>query len=258
MDPLEGAAQALAKASRVVALTGAGVSAESGVPTFRGEQGLWRKFRPEELANPQAFARDPLLVWEWYAWRQSVVAGCAPNAGHRALVELQNEWPRFVLITQNVDGLHTLAGSREVIEMHGNIWRARCVKETERIVDFRAADTTLPPHCECGELLRPHIVWFGEALDRMTVIRAMGEAAASQVFLAIGTSSLVTPAANLPYTAGEGGAAVIEINLEKTPLTSYARYALHGPSGEVLPRLLERARRLRPAPPPDVPSGSPG
>ena len=160
---LDEAARLLARASRVTVLTGAGVSAESGVPTFRGPEGLWRNFRPEDLACPEAFARDPRLVWEWYAWRQGVVAGCQPNAAHLALVRMEREWPAFTLVTQNVDGLHERAGSSRVLELHGNLWKARCVAEGG-VRDFQAGQD-LPPRCSRGALLRPHIVWFGESLE---------------------------------------------------------------------------------------------
>lgn len=212
------------------------MSAESGVPTFRGPDGLWRSFRPEDLATPEAFRRDPVLVWEWYRWRQEKVAACEPNAGHRALVELEGRAPHFTLVTQNVDGLHRRAGSRTVLELHGNIFRARCTEEGNPR-DF-AAGEELPPRCECGALLRPHIVWFGEALDHATLERAFDEAAAADVCIVAGTSGLVHPAARIP-TLCQG--AVIEVNPEDTPLTPLARHALRGASGEVLPRLVEAA-----------------
>lgn len=242
---MEDAADVLARASRVVALTGAGVSAESGVPTFRGPEGLWRTYRPEELATPEAFRRDPKLVWEWYAWRQGVVAGCEPNAAHRALAEMEAEWPGFTLITQNVDGLHARAGSVRVLELHGNVFQARCLKE-RGVRDFTAAGVDLPPRCDCGELLRPHIVWFGESLDERTVERAVGAAEECEVFLVIGTSALVTPAAMLPVIARRSGASVIEINPEETGATDVATHVLRGKAAEVLPALVEAATSRRP------------
>lgn len=240
---MRAAAETLARATRVVALTGAGVSAESGVPTFRGPEGLWRRHRPEDLATPEAFGRDPKLVWEWYAWRQSVVAGCEPNAAHRALAEMEAEWPGFTLVTQNVDGLHARAGSARVLELHGNLFRARCVREGG-VRDFTAGPD-LPPRCPCGELLRPHIVWFGESLDPRTVERAVEACEECDLLLVIGTSALVTPAAVLPVIARRSGAAVIEINPEETGATEVATFALRGTAAAVLPTLVREALRLR-------------
>lgn len=241
---MQEAAEVLARATRVVALTGAGVSAESGVPTFRGPGGLWRSHRPEELATPEAFRRDPKLVWEWYAWRQGVVTGCEPNAAHRALAAMEADWPGFTLITQNVDGLHARAGSSRPLELHGNLFRARCVKEGG-VRDFTAAGHELPPRCACGELLRPHIVWFGESLDERTVERAVGAAEEAHVFLVIGTSALVTPAAMLPVIARRSGASVIEVNPEDTGATEVATHVLRGTAASVVPGLVQAALRLR-------------
>lgn len=260
------AATVLARAKRVFALTGAGVSAESGVPTFRGDQGLWRQYRPEELATPEAFARDPLLVWEWYAWRQGMVRDCEPNPGHFALVRMEDEWPEFLLVTQNVDGLHRRAGSRRILEMHGNIFKARGATETspsceavrqahaERgsdtigawwtVQDFRVGGT-LPPACSCGGLLRPHIVWFGEQLDPDVVGEAFSEAGRADVLLSIGTSSQVAPANRLAAIAAGTGARVIEINPQATSASNAADIVLRGASGEVLPHLLDAALKRR-------------
>jgi NAD-dependent deacetylase len=240
---LHQAARALARSQRVVALTGAGVSAESGVPTFRGPGGLWRNYRPEDLATPEAFARDPALVWEWYQWRQGIVAGCQPNPGHLALVEMEAEWPDFTLVTQNVDGLHRRAGSRRLLELHGNLTQARCTREG-RVVDLPRARGL--PRCPCGALLRPHVVWFGEALDPQILEAAFQASRTCQVFLSIGTSALVAPASTLPLLAHERGAVVVEINPQPTALPAACLdVVLRGPSGEILPRLLAEARRLR-------------
>lgn len=227
----------------MVALTGAGVSAESGVPTFRGPEGLWRNFRPEDLATPEAFARDPKLVWEWYAWRQGVVDSCRPNAAHRALARLEEEWTGFTLITQNVDGLHRRAGSTRLLELHGNLFQARCVREGG--VRHFQAEGELPPRCECGALLRPDIVWFGESLDSRTVERAVEAAEECDAFLVIGTSALVTPAALLPVIARRGGAQVIEVNPAETGATEVATLALRGPAAELVPRIVDEALALR-------------
>jgi len=236
-DPLVGkAAEILKRAKRVVALTGAGISAESGVPTFRGKDGLWRQFRAEDLATPEAFARDPKLVWEWYDWRRGLIARCAPNAGHATLAAWERVFPRFTLITQNVDGLHPLAGSSNILELHGNIWKVRCTREgtvsDNRDVPLRE----IPPRCaDCGAFLRPHIVWFGESLDQAVIGRAFEESAACEVMVVVGTSAIVHPAASLPHYAAEAGAAIIEVNPDPTPLTPYATVSLRGPAGELLP-----------------------
>jgi NAD-dependent deacetylase len=239
--PLE-VVEKLRSARRVAALTGAGVSAESGVPTFRDAQtGLWERYSPEELATPEAFRRDPKLVWEWYAWRRELVSRAEPNPGHYALAELERRVPEFTLITQNVDGLHRRAGSRNVVEYHGNIHRTRCFGE-DRIVEGREDAGEVPPRCpDCGGLLRPDVVWFGEMLPPGAVERALEAAESCELFLSVGTSALVQPAASLPYVALDGGAMVVEINPERTPLSGSATYTLRGPSGEMLPALLEAA-----------------
>ena len=177
---------------RVVVFTGAGVSAESGIPTFRGEGGLWRSFRAEDLATPHAFARDPKLVWEWYEWRRGLVRDAQPNDAHRAIARLENA----VVVTQNVDGLHTRGGSHDVVELHGNIFRARCMREhTTR--DAFDAFSEMPPRCECGALLRPDVVWFGEPLPPEEWERATEEISKADLLLVIGTSRVVYPAAGL-------------------------------------------------------------
>jgi NAD-dependent deacetylase len=232
-------AETLRGAGRVVALTGAGVSAESGVPTFRGAEGLWRKFRPEELATAQAFARDPVLVWEWYDWRRQKVAACAPNDGHRALAEMGRRSFAFDLVTQNVDGLHRLAGSDPVLELHGSLWNLRCTGCSQNREDRRAPLPSIPPRCECGGLERPGVVWFGEALPSDVLAHAFEAASRADVFLVVGTSALVRPAASLPEVAGEQGALVVEINPELTPLSGLVDLRLAGPSAVLLPRIVE-------------------
>ena len=222
----------------MVALTGSGISAESGVPTFRDAQtGLWSRYDPQELATPEAFARDPELVWKWYAWRRSLVEGARPNAGHRALADLERRAPAFSLVTQNVDGLHQEAGSAKVVELHGNIRRSRCPAEA---VPVEPDGTDLPPPLcpNCGSPLRPDVVWFGEALP-VAELEAASEAARScDVLLSVGTSGLVYPAASLPYEALENGAIVVEVNPEPTPLSASADLLLRGRAGEVLPELV--------------------
>jgi NAD-dependent deacetylase len=237
-DGIRQAAAVLKGARRVAVLTGAGISAESGVPTFRGPEGLWRKFRAEDLATPEAFARDPILVWEWYDWRRRIIAKVAPNPGHVVLARWETRFPDFMLITQNVDGLHTLAGSRRLLELHGNIWQTRC-PDDGRIVENRDVPLSpIPPRCSsCGGLLRPHIVWFGEELDQDILRRAFSASAQAEVMLAVGTSALVHPAASLPLAAAESGATIIEINPDPTPLTSQAHIPLRGKASDILLRL---------------------
>jgi NAD-dependent deacetylase len=227
-------------ASNLVALTGAGVSQESGLRTFRDAQvGLWAQYRPEDLASPEAFQHDPKLVWDWYAWRREAVKGVRPNPGHYALAKIAQHVPNFTLITQNVDGLHRMAGNQNVLELHGNIQRVRCT-ECYTFAETWEDDSESVPRCrECGGLLRPDVVWFGEALPRDQLEAAVEAARACQVFFSIGTSGVVQPAASLAFAAHNRGAVVVEINAEPTPLTSKANYALHGKSGDILPRLVE-------------------
>ena len=223
---------------RVVVLTGAGISAESGVPTFRQAQtGLWAQFDPLQLATPGVFKNDPKLVWDWYTWRRKLISESQPNPGHKALVDLENHYPEFTLITQNLDGLHQMAGSTEVIELHGNIFRTKCSRENRLISEeFEAAET--PPRCPlCEAYLRPDVVWFGESLPEVELDRAIQAASTCQVFISIGTSTLVEPAASLPFIALRNGATVLEINPQTTPLTPQASYLIRGKAGDVLPIL---------------------
>lgn len=221
-------------------LTGAGTSAESGVPTFRDAQtGLWAKYDPQELATPQAFQRDPKLVWEWYRWRRELVQAAQPNPGHYALAKLAGLAPRLTLITQNVDGLHQRAGSPAVIELHGNLMRARCSQEGCLVEAWREDGPAPPPCPRCGAHLRPDVVWFGEDLPHQALEEAWLAACTCQVFLSIGTSSVVEPAASLPGLAQGYGALVVEINPNLTPLTPQADFILPAPSGVALPTLIE-------------------
>jgi NAD-dependent deacetylase len=228
----------LASARSIAALTGAGISAESGIPTFRGSGGLWREFRAEDLATPEAFARDPKTVWEWYDWRRDLIAQAQPNAGHRALAEFEQRVPGFTLITQNVDGLHDRAGSRNVWKVHGDIWTLRCAACGREHVDRSPALPELPPRCECGGLERPGVVWFGEALPQDVWKRAEEAASNADVFLVIGTSAVVYPAAGLVELAKRRGAEVIEVNIAETAATGVADVSLRGPAAEILPELL--------------------
>lgn len=221
-------------------MTGAGVSQESGLRTFRDAQtGLWAQYKPEDLASPEAFARDPKLVWDWYAWRREAIKSVRPNPGHLALAAMERRVPQFTLITQNVDGLHRMAGSRNVRELHGNIQRVRC-SECGRFAETWEDDSAQVPRCAaCGGMLRPDVVWFGEALPRSELEAAVDAARSCQVFFSVGTSGIVQPAAALPFAARNKGAVVVEINLEPTPLTEKADFYLQGKSGEVLPELVK-------------------
>jgi NAD-dependent deacetylase len=222
---------------RTVALTGAGVSAESGVPTFRGAGGLWEGHRAEELATPEAFARDPERVWAWYDWRRGIISSCRPNPAHEALAQMETRLTDFHLVTQNVDGVHRLAGSRNLLELHGCLWLARCTREGTVREDRRVPLPELPPRCECGAILRPHVVWFGEQLDADILGRATELSARAELFLVVGTSGVVQPAAGLAQLARHAGGYVVEVNPEETPLTALADEHHRGPAGEILPEL---------------------
>lgn len=231
--------ESLRTAAHVAVLSGAGMSAESGVPTFRDAQtGLWAKFKPEDLATPEAFLRNPKMVWEWYDWRRQRVHTVSPNPGHAALVEIEKRVPRFTLVTQNVDGLHQRAGSSKVIELHGNITRTKCFDENVA-VDTWENTGMVPPRCpRCGGLLRPDVVWFGEMLPVEAFQTAEQAARDCDVFFSIGTSGVVYPAAGLVQSAMQSGATVIEVNPDATPFTSRVHFSLRGFSGAVLPALV--------------------
>jgi NAD-dependent SIR2 family protein deacetylase len=295
MSEIATVASWLRAARSVAVITGAGISAESGVPTFRGTDGLWRSFRAEDLATPEAFERNPELVWEWYRWRREKIAAAQPNAGHHVLARLESRIPDFLLLTQNVDGLHARAGSRRLVELHGNIWRSRCTKEAGRVfdesrqssvisrqslIDVELTDKPAPaaaatsesssqrprpelgggapspekraaahgdgggapsatdkcPSCpSCGALLRPDVVWFGEALDPVVVNRAIAAVERCDVLLLVGTSGVVYPVAGFPLVARRRGAHVVEINVEATPLSDVAHTVLRGTAGTLLP-----------------------
>ncbi len=235
----------LARAQHVAALTGAGISAESGIPTFRDAQtGLWARYRPEELATPQALRRNPGLVWSWYQWRRELVRRARPNAGHRALVELEALVPRFTLITQNVDGLHQAAGSRRVIELHGNIMRTRCADCARLVERWDPVPEGQAPRCpHCRGVLRPDVVFFGEPLPMDALEQALEAAQSCDVMLVIGTSAVVEPAASLPRYTLHAGGVVVEVNPQTTPLSPLVHYRLAGPAGEVLPALVQALRQ---------------
>lgn len=233
----------LQKAVRVVVLTGAGISAESGVPTFRGANGIWKKFKPEELATFDAFMANPQLVWEWYNHRRQLIHEVQPNAGHYALSQMAALFPEFALITQNVDGLHLRAGSPKVYELHGNINRNRCLNcgATDYSDDFKE----IPPYCNCGGKLRPDVVWFGEMLPEDILRKSIRAAEQADLFFTIGTSGAVQPAASLPLWAKQRGAFLVEINLEPSELSAHCDIAFQGKSGEILPQIVSKIKKIR-------------
>jgi NAD-dependent deacetylase len=240
-DDIHRARELLDHATAVAVLTGAGISAESGIPTFRDAlTGLWAQFRPEELATPEAFEANPKLVWDWYAWRREAVAKALPNAGHRALAAIEHQCRDhqvdFTLVTQNVDGLHRAAGSQRVVELHGNIRRVKCFDRGHAVESWDGGEQV--PTCpQCGSLLRPDVVWFGEALPAEALAAAFAATRACDLFLCVGTSTVVEPAASLPFLALESGARVVEINPAPTPLTPHATVSLRGTAAQLLPAL---------------------
>lgn len=240
MSSFSEAAAWLTSSERVVVLTGAGMSAESGVPTFRGLDGLWRNYNPLDLATPAAFAANPTLVWEWYDWRRSLVAATRPHAGHLALAQLELLGHQVTVITQNVDGLHHRAGSTHVIEIHGSLWRLLCTGCQQLRLNHQPKLRTLPPLCEdCGQMLRPGVVWFGENLPPLAWEASVEAAREAALLLVIGTSGAVYPAADLVPLAKENGARIVEINPDETPLSPLADLSLRGAAGQVLPKLLQ-------------------
>ncbi|MCS6293900.1 MAG: NAD-dependent deacylase [Nitrospira sp.] len=240
--PLHEARARLTSARSITVLTGAGISADSGVPTFRGADGLWRNFRAEELATPEAFERDPRLVWEWYSWRRELIATKQPNDAHRAVASLESRVNDFWLITQNVDGLHRAAGSTKLSEIHGNIWMVRCTA-CAAVTENHRVPLPLLPHCgQCGGLLRPHIVWFGESLQEEDLACCAKQLQTCDILLVIGTSGVVYPAAGFASIAKEAGAYVIEVNLDPTPQLDLVDIALHGRAKDVVPLLLQEGK----------------
>jgi len=228
----------VARGRRVVAFTGAGISAESGVPTFRGQGGFWENESVEDLATPGGFARDPRRVWAWYDARRRQISRCAPNAGHLALARYAKAHSDFRLITQNVDGLHMAAGTEGLIRLHGDLFRVRCTREGGSREDRRVPLPEIPPRCACGALLRPDVVWFGESLPEDAMREATEAARRAELFLSIGTSAVVYPAASLPEIARGHGAFLVEINIEPTPLSFLADEVIQAPAAEALPDLL--------------------
>lgn len=221
----------------VAVLTGAGVSADSGIPTFRGAGGLWRNYRAPDLATPEAFERDPALVWEWYEWRRGLIREARPNAAHEAIARLANAF----VITQNVDGLHARAGSRNIVELHGNIFRVRCTREGTRTMHEHPFDA-IPPRCACGALLRPDVVWFGEALSNDDLAAASAAVHGADLVLIVGTSGVVYPAAGLVHVAR---GLTIEVNPEMSDLASAVRYSIQMRAADAVPRLVAAIEEAR-------------
>ncbi|UCD93773.1 MAG: NAD-dependent deacylase [Candidatus Zixiibacteriota bacterium] len=233
----------LKSARKVAVLTGAGISAESGVPTFRGEEGLWSKFRAEELATVDAFMRNPELVWEWYMHRRQLMSTVKPNPAHAALVEMEKLYDDFTLITQNIDGLHRQAGSKNILELHGNISLNKCFACGRPFTEDIDLESNQLPACECGGKIRPDVVWFGELLPPDALNRAFDASARAELFLSVGTSAVVHPAASIPLTAKSNGAFLVEVNLEPTPITEFTDWAFHGKAGEIMPAIVESLKK---------------
>ena len=234
-------------ADRVVVFSGAGVSRESGLDTFRGAGGLWERMRPEELATPQAFQTDPGKVWRWYAWRYGQASEAAPNPAHYAIARLETIFPSMTCVTQNVDGLHQRAGSRNLLELHGTITRTFCDRcgRTRDMAEAIAESAEEPPVCSCGGKFRPGVVWFGESLPEAVLVRAYEEATFCDVFISVGTSGTVYPAAGLIELAHQAGACLIEVNPEPTPFSGFMDLRLAAPAGEALPVLVDAMESCR-------------
>lgn len=242
-EKIELAAGLLSRSYRTVVSTGSGISQECGIPTFRGSDGLWNKFRPEELATREAFLGNPKMVWKWYRERLLTAREKEPGPGHFALAELERLLPAFLLITQNVDGLHRRAGSRELVELHGNIGRYRCF-EHSHYTELEPGWGDEPPICHCGSMIRPDVVWFGEPLPEAELECAFTETARCSVFMLVGSSCLVQPASLLPSTAKRAGASLIEVNVAPSAATNIVDIFFQGKSGEILPRIVRRVREI--------------
>jgi NAD-dependent deacetylase len=237
-DDINRAAERLANTKYLLVITGAGISNESGIPTFRGNDGLWNNYRAEELATPWAFEKDPVTVWKWYDWRRGIIGKAEPNPGHLAIKELEDRFENFLLITQNVDGLHGRTGVKKIVEIHGNLWRATCMREgtTSMLMDLPLS--SIPPKCHCGALLRPDVVWFGESIPTQALEQSFGALEVCDTLIVVGTSGAVYPVASFPETVKGNGGFVIEVNMEETPISGIADVGLYGKAGEILPALV--------------------
>ena len=231
----------IVSAKRIVFFTGAGISAESGIPVFRGKDGIWNKLKPQELANFNAFLKNPELVTEWYQHRRKIIEESKPNPGHLAIAEMEKFFPEVVVITQNIDNLHKRAGSKTIYELHGNIERNYCIK-CKKVYEGKIFFEKKIPKCDCGGLIRPDVVWFGEYLPQDQFNASQNASKNSDIFFIVGTSAIVFPAASLIYTAKESGSFLIEINIEETEISSQVNFSLFGKAGKVLPEILERLK----------------
>ncbi len=233
-------------AKDILFFTGAGISAESGIPTFRGKDGIWNKLKPEELANFNAFLKNPDMVWEWYQYRRQIVEEKSPNPGHMTIVEFEKYFNSVAVVTQNVDSLHNRAGSKKVLELHGNIEKNYCIKCKSRYDNLIISENKTAPKCKkCGGLVRPDVVWFGEMLPQDVFNEAEKLAMRSDICFVIGTSAVVYPAANIPFVAKQYGSVLVEINITQTGLTNFCDYSIMGNSGEVLPLILEEIKKIK-------------
>ncbi len=240
MNEIQKAKEIIEKSKKIVIITGAGISQESGIPTFRGVGGLWKKYRAEELATYEAFKKNPELVWKFYDYRRQIIAKAKPNEGHKILAKAEKRFDSFYIITQNIDGLHRKAGSKNVLELHGNIWRVRCEREKKTFEYRQNPMTSIPPECPvCGNILRPDVVWFGESLPKDVLEKSYHLSSNADVAIVVGTSSIVYPAAHLPYITKQNGGKLIEINIKTTPLTDIADIHLKGKSSEILKQIFE-------------------
>jgi NAD-dependent deacetylase len=245
MKDIDRAAELLSPIRRLVVTTGAGMSKESGIPTFRdAPNSLWANYNPEDLATPQGFIKDPPLVWRWYVERRKMIAQASPHPGHYAVAALEPMFDEFLLLTQNIDNLHREAGSREIVELHGNVFRFKCF-DNHHPIDRLPESREEPPRCHCGSMIRPDVVWFGEALDVDDLDRAFRALTSCEAVLVVGTSGIVYPAAGFPGAAKSSGALVVEVNPEETPITALADVFVKATAGEALPAIVERIKNLR-------------
>jgi len=235
----------LAQAKSLLVLTGAGISAESGIPTFRGADGLWKSYRAEELATLDAFERDPETVWRWYDWRRGIIGKAEPNPGHLAIKELEDMFANFLLITQNVDGLHSRTGIKNMVEIHGNLWRVRCPREGKTSMLMDVPLKSIPPKCDCGAVLRPDVVWFGESIPSHALELSFSVLEQCDTLIVVGTSGVVYPVASFPQTVKGNGGYVVEVNVEPTPISAIADASLYGNSGDILPMLVKWIREKK-------------
>ena len=245
MNDIERAGELLAPVRALVVTTGAGMSKESGIPTFRdAPSSLWANFNPEDLATPQGFLKDPPLVWKWYNERRRMIGEASPHPGHYAIAAMEPLFDEFLLLTQNIDNLHRKAGSNGVVELHGNIFRFKCFDNHHPIDQLPRTDEE-PPRCQCGSMIRPDVVWFGETLDPDHLDRAFAALTACEAILVVGTSGMVYPAAGFPGAAKSSGAKVVEVNPEETPISEIADVFVKAGAGEALPAIVERLKTLK-------------